>query len=552
VQGSFLQFFDQYGLDICGYPISEQIEESGLPSQYFQRLGLEEFKPGKIRLKPVGSEAWASREKIAQLELQVQKLRERSLAGGGPTKPDVTDVVDKLPKHASKQFPSRWLADIEQIVIHHTATGPTITPQRMAQYQVQTLDKAGITYHFFIATDGTVYQTSRLETLTDHARDQSASSVGVVFAGDFSDDIPAAAQLQAGGQLCAWLLDHLRLSSDRVAGLSEFASTESPGIQWLRGKRWKDKLLAKVEAVLKKAGGDQPPMEPVATGLHAVSQPPIKDMVDELPKHETKTYSTRSRSEIKALVIHHSAVPARVGPKSIANYHVTRLDWPAIGYHLMVSAGGIIYQTNRLETVSTHTADVNPWGVGICFQGNFNEEVPPRAQLQAGAHLAAWLMQELGVTLDDVKGHREFMDTACPGDQWLRGQNWKQMLRQEIVKVRGGKTKPSPAQAPGAKPIHHYVLFWAYDGTWAEKDWESAQEYISTFRPTVGFSANDAVQAEYVTIIGGSLGVTKDVENWLKAQGCKTDRVTGEDEAGTVTILNNLVREGKRFQALDA
>lgn len=435
VRGGFLQFFDQYGLDICGYPITGQIEESGLPSQYFQRLGLEEFKPGKIRLKPVGSEALASREKIAKLELRIQKLRERSLAGGGPAQPDLTDVVDKLPKHASKQFPSRSLIDIEQIIIHHSATGATVTPQGMAQYQVLTLDKPGVTYHFFIAANGAVYQTNRLETLTDHARDQSAGSVGVVFAGDFSEGIPSAAQLQAGGQLCAWLLDHLRLPSDRVVGLSEIASTQSPGIQWLRGKRWKDRLLAEIEAVLEKDGEDQPRRQSTATGSHAVSQPTIQDLVDELAKHETKRYNTRSRSEIQTLVIHHSAVPARIGPKSIANYHVARLDWPAIGYHFVVSADGVIHQTNTLETVSSHAAKVNPRSVGICFLGNFNAEIPPPVQLQAGAHLAAWLMQELGVALDDVKGHQEFMDTACPGNQWLRGQNWKQMLHQEIVKA---------------------------------------------------------------------------------------------------------------------
>ena len=118
------------------------------------------------------------------------------------------------------------------------------------------------------------------------------------------------------------------------------------------------------------------------------------------------------------------------------------------------------------------------------------------------------------------------------------------MMRQEIVKVQSEKVKTGPT--PGAKPIHHYMLFWAHDGTWAEKDWQSAQEYISTFRPTVGFSANDAVQAEYVTIVGSFQGVTEEVENWLRAQGCKIDRIADAGQASTETILNNHVREGKR------
>ena len=41
VRGTFLEFFERHGLDICGYPITNQIEEHGVPAQYFQRVGLD-------------------------------------------------------------------------------------------------------------------------------------------------------------------------------------------------------------------------------------------------------------------------------------------------------------------------------------------------------------------------------------------------------------------------------------------------------------------------------------------------------------------------------
>jgi N-acetyl-anhydromuramyl-L-alanine amidase AmpD len=570
VRGSFLTFFGQYSLDICGYPITEQIEEAGIPTQYFQRIGLEEVQPGKIRLKLIGAEAWTSRAKIAQLEARIKELRARPPSGAGPAKPAVEDVVDKLPRHASKQYPRRSLTDIDQIVIHHTGTSPTITPKRMAQYQVERQDKPGITHHFFIAADGTIYETNELETLADHAFERSRESVGVCFAGNFTSSLPTPSQIEAGGQLCAWLLGELRLPADKIVGLSEFVKTQSPGTHWLSGQRWKDKLLAEVgaaletgaedqselvaslrdqiqalqdeierlrqrspaerstspaqgivdklsdlvvslqaqikilqgelarmEAFVKAQGEDQSaliaslraqiaalqnekkkaladmaaaldakadeqaaliaslqakitalqreieklrqqppspqPAPPPTPDPAEISAPPIQDMVDKLRKHETKQYGTRPRSAIETLVIHHSAVPPSVGPQKIANYHVSRLDWPGAGYHFMVAADGIVYQANTVETVSHHAAKVNPRGVGICFLGNFDAEVPPPAQLQAGAHLVAWLMQELDVALDDVKGHQEFMGTACPGNQWRQGKNWKQMLRQQIA-----------------------------------------------------------------------------------------------------------------------
>jgi putative cell wall-binding protein len=67
----------------------------------------------------------------------------------------------------------------------------------------------------------------------------------------------------------------------------------------------------------------------------------------------------------------------------------------------------------------------------------------------------------------------------------------------------------------------------------------------------VGFSSSDAAQAEYVTIVGGPLGVSQEVEDWLVSQGCKVDRVAGANEAATKRMLGNLVKKGKRFRSFD-
>jgi N-acetyl-anhydromuramyl-L-alanine amidase AmpD len=701
VKGSFLKFFNQYGLDICGYPITEQIEEAGLPAQYFQRMALEEFQKGKIRLKLVGTEAWASRQKIEKLETYIKELRRYPISGVGPLQPIIEDIVDRLPTHEVHRYPSRELTDIGQIVIHHTATSPTITPQRLAEYQVRQLDKAGIAYHYVVGADGVIFQTNQLETVSDHAYRRSQESVGICFTGNFTSAIPTTAQLEAGAQLCAWLLARLRLSSDKIVGLGEFVNTQSPGKQWLQGERWKDKLLALVETALEAGGEDQSAiveslreqiealqaevanlrqrpatgvslgtaslqevvdeiatlitslqqqintlkaendrllaeieeaptaivqekeariasltrqiavleqerdnaladLAAVETALQAkdaeqsslitslrnqikslesqvtqlksrpttpvvvsepqptpsgskISMPPVQNMVDKLPRHGSKKYGSRPLSDIKTLVIHHSAVPASVGPKRIADYHVKSLDWPGIGYHFLVAADGVIYQGNEIKTVSFHAAKVNPRGLGICFLGSFQNSVPPAPQLQAGAHLVAWLLQYLDLDLEVVKGHQEYMQTACPGNQWLRDKKWKQQLRQAVVSVQQGGVLPGlePSAVPGAKSIYHYMLFWHHGTSWALSDWVNAQDYIAAFQPTVGFASQDAVLAEYVTIVGGPLGVPKKVEDWLVANGCKVDRIAGSDEAATKAMLADLIKQRKRFRSFD-
>jgi hypothetical protein len=290
-----------------------------------------------------------------------------------------------------------------------------------------------------------------------------------------------------------------------------------------------------------------PPSEPPAAGLPEISQPSIQDLTGTLYTHATEGYSTRPRSDIQTLVIHHSAAPPTVGPQRIAAYHVNRHDWPGIGYHFLIGDDGTIYQANTLETVSYHAAKANPRAVGICFLGNFTTEVPPPAQILAGAHLIAWLMQELNIDLDEVRGHKELMGTACPGIQWLEGENWKQILQHEIVQLQqqGGL---DPFLTPTAKAMKHYVLFWARDGDWAHADWRNAQGYIAAFRPSVGFSADDASLAEYVTIVGGPLGVPRQVEDWLRKQGCKVDRIAGKNEEETRRMLDSLTAKGERFQ----
>jgi hypothetical protein len=285
-------------------------------------------------------------------------------------------------------------------------------------------------------------------------------------------------------------------------------------------------------------------------GPREVGRPPIQDLIDKLHKHEAKRYETRPRSAIKTLVIHHSAAPPGVGPQQVAAYHVNRLDWPGAGYHFLVATEGTIYQANSIETVSYHAAKANSRSVGICFLGDFSQEIPPPPQLLAGAHLVAWLMQELNIDLDEVKGHKELMGTACPGIQWLEGKNWKQMLHQEIIQIQQ-TGQPAPIPTPGTKSMDHYVLFWARDGYWARDDWLNANNYIGAFRPSAGFSADHAALAEYVTIIGGSLGVPERVEDWLKGQGCKVERIAGKDEADTKKMLDDLASEGRRFQGFD-
>lgn len=165
-----------------------------------------------------------------------------------------------------------------------------------------------------------------------------------------------------------------------------------------------------------------------------MAAPPIRDVVNALPRHSTKKYETRALSAITALAIHHSAASGEIPPHNVAAYHVSR-DWPGIGYHFYITADGTIYQCNRLESVSYHVGMANTYTAGICLAGRFMDgAAPPEGQMAAAVHLVAYLTQKLNIRLENVMGHRELpqTQTVCPGSDWLEGQRWKDQFIAQV------------------------------------------------------------------------------------------------------------------------
>ena len=293
--------------------------------------------------------------------------------------------------------------------------------------------------------------------------------------------------------------------------------------------------------------GIGPTIPAIPAGPQPVQPPTITDIVDKLPKHATLRYDTRALSAITHLTIHHSAAPANIPPERIASYHVGK-DWPGIGYHFLVEPDGTIYQTNRLETVSYHVYKQNAYSVGICTEGNFvGGVIPTPKQIETVGHLVAWLTQKLNIPLENAKGHKEFPEnaTACPGDDWLAGKRWKDMMMAQANARLSGQAGPT------AKIMGHYMLFWQRADSWAQQDWAAAANYFAQFRPTAGFSPDDAKNAEYVTIVGGVAGVPYETEQMLGAAGCKVERLAGVDFNDTKRMLDELAQSGKRFRTFN-
>lgn len=154
----------------------------------------------------------------------------------------------------------------------------------------------------------------------------------------------------------------------------------------------------------------------LAAAIYFFTRPapvPIVDVVKQLPKHPSKSYSKRSLDKINGIVVHHSASSGQ-SAVDYARYHVSSRGWPGIGYHFVLYPDGRIEQTNYLDTVSYHTAGTNSSKIGICLSGNFQEGKPTTEQLASLKKLISHLRQLLPQYLS-VSGHKNHGSTSCPG-----------------------------------------------------------------------------------------------------------------------------------------
>jgi N-acetylmuramoyl-L-alanine amidase len=136
----------------------------------------------------------------------------------------VKDIIQELPRHPTKRYKERMLNSIRQIVVHHSAT-TSGTPEAFARYHVQQ-KWPGISYHYVIARDGTVYKCQKATTISYHASGANGSSIGVCLVGHFDEQLPTQAQTDSLIDLLADLVKAYRIKIDGVIGHREVPGTK--------------------------------------------------------------------------------------------------------------------------------------------------------------------------------------------------------------------------------------------------------------------------------------------------------------------------------------
>jgi hypothetical protein len=87
----------------------------------------------------------------------------------------------------------------------------------------------------------------------------------------------------------------------------------------------------------------------------------------------------------------------------------------------------------------------------------------------------------------------------------------------EGLKQLQNQWSPAPT-VPEGKRFEHYLLIPPQAEEAGPGTWQSVQDFLRTYRPTCGYSVEEAMQAERVTVLGDPLPL--DLVERLQTAGC--------------------------------
>jgi N-acetyl-anhydromuramyl-L-alanine amidase AmpD len=141
--------------------------------------------------------------------------------------------------------------------------------------------------------------------------------------------------------------------------------------------------------------------------------------------------SIEKKNKPTMLVYHHTAA-SELTPESINEDHKEK-GWGGIGYHFYIRKDGTIYRGRPEEDAGAHTIGKNYESIGICLEGNFQEESPTEEQKNSLVKLSTDMI--IKYNIKDSIGHKSVYQTLCPGEKFPM-QEIKERVKDEMFKER--------------------------------------------------------------------------------------------------------------------
>jgi N-acetyl-anhydromuramyl-L-alanine amidase AmpD len=355
--------------------------------------------------------------------------------------PEIEDVRATLPR-ADHPYLRRQVDQIRYVVLNHTGAPPVVPIETLAQTHVNG-GYPGIAYNYFITQSGKIYQVADdEEAAADY--EWSLNGLNIGLEGDFNQQAPPREQIEATADLCAWLIGQFpQIRVDQVVGLCDLIETASPGLTFREGPMWQRRVEDAIQMRLRR----QPARSAApAPRRPALPMPAIEDITTRLQR-DPEGFFSRRPEDITSIIINHTGVDADY-PLDVITDGFREYGLPGILYQYLITGDGTILQTQPLLQVVDGERSYIANAINVAFAGSFDQTIPTPAQIQAGGALIAWLLSAYPqLTPNDITGVSELLEHNSPGDQWLQGQRWKDLLLRAVQSAT-----ERPAQAPARSP----------------------------------------------------------------------------------------------------
>lgn len=138
--------------------------------------------------------------------------------------------------------------------------------------------------------------------------------------------------------------------------------------------------------------------------------------------------------------------------RNIQSWHFQR-GWIDSGQQFTISRGGYTLEGRHRSIeglgsggstqfpLGAHCTGQNSTSIGIENEGTYTSTLPTSAQWTALVNLCAYLCQTYGLSPSVIYGHRDFLDTQCPGDALYAKLP---QLRSEVATKLGTTVPPPP------------------------------------------------------------------------------------------------------------
>jgi N-acetyl-anhydromuramyl-L-alanine amidase AmpD len=193
----------------------------------------------------------------------------------------------------------------------------------------------------------------------------------------------------------------------------------------------------------------------------AIDSPSIIDCAGWGARANSAIVPIWNQRPVKVLV-HHTATPnvADLGrgaadalARGIQNFHMDRRGWLDTGQHFTISRGGFVLEGRHrsLEVLrigarqveGAHCTGQNVVAVGIENEGTYTDTEPTGELWNRLREMCAYICQQYGIRPTEIYGHRDFKNTACPGDRFY---GMLPRLRAEVAGALGQRLEGGMAR----------------------------------------------------------------------------------------------------------